>query len=144
MGGCLYSGRRATNNREPWTKIFAIVRGAGEGAHIRNSGNRYDCSITSVSKINFQNYVLVLVHQIFKLAHTNHTTDRSLSPAILVSTMGHVKRTVQTRTVSSFCLLLLFLNWRCLMMINTGVLRQLPKHAETEGFNLPVLHEEMW
>jgi hypothetical protein len=30
------------------------------------------------------------------------------------------------------------------MMINTGVLRQLPKHAETEGFNLPVFREEMW
>jgi len=42
MGGCLYSCRRATNNREPWTKIFAIVGGAGEGAHIRNSGNKYD------------------------------------------------------------------------------------------------------
>jgi hypothetical protein len=45
---------------------------------------------------DFQNYVLVLVHQIFKLPHTNHTTDRSLSPAILVSTMGHVKRTIRT------------------------------------------------
>jgi hypothetical protein len=45
---------------------------------------------------DFQNYVLVLVHQIFKLFHTNCTTDRSLSPAILVSTMGHVKRTIQT------------------------------------------------
>jgi hypothetical protein len=43
-----------------------------------------------------QNYVLVLVHQIFKLAHTNHTIGRSLSPAILVSTMGHVKRKIQT------------------------------------------------
>ncbi len=53
MGGCLYSGKRATYNREPWTKIFAIVRGAREEARIRNSGNRYDCSIISVSKSRF-------------------------------------------------------------------------------------------
>jgi hypothetical protein len=30
------------------------------------------------------------------------------------------------------------------MMIKTGGLRQLRKHAETEGFNLPVFHEEIW